>query len=211
MDRQSTNGPLVSSINGPVNFQSSVANDSRPLRTVSRLTSHQSVPAMGKSTFRTLSKRTADQYRVFVDSRPVSQLLANNVGPVWINGPSVSSIDGPVNFQSLLVNDVDQYGPSVDSRPASQLRRWASQLSVLSRERQSTSTERQSTHGQFRFSASRSRVDRFPISSSAASVCAHSSEGPRLVDKLTARVDPRGQCLSLKNLNSQVQGRVHGR
>uniref|UniRef100_M1DGW0 Uncharacterized protein n=1 Tax=Solanum tuberosum TaxID=4113 RepID=M1DGW0_SOLTU len=54
-----------------------------------------------------------------------------------INGSSISSVDGPANFQFHTSNfslqsrtTVDQYGPSVDSRPVSQLRRWTSQLSV---------------------------------------------------------------------------------
>uniref|UniRef100_M1DV47 Uncharacterized protein n=1 Tax=Solanum tuberosum TaxID=4113 RepID=M1DV47_SOLTU len=78
-DRQSTDCQSISSVygsissvDGSVNFQSSVANDGRPVLTISRLTARQSAPSMGESTFSPQSPMTVDLYEPSVDSRPVS-------------------------------------------------------------------------------------------------------------------------------------------
>ncbi|WMV55421.1 hypothetical protein MTR67_048806 [Solanum verrucosum] len=55
MDRQSTDGPSVSFVDGSVKFQPSIANDGRPVRTVSRLTVRQSRSSVTPTTVQVLS------------------------------------------------------------------------------------------------------------------------------------------------------------
>uniref|UniRef100_M1DQH4 Uncharacterized protein n=1 Tax=Solanum tuberosum TaxID=4113 RepID=M1DQH4_SOLTU len=83
-DRQSTHGLSVNSIDGPVNFQSSVANDGRPVRTVSRLTACQSTPSMGQSTFSLQSRTTVDQFRFSASRSPLDRFpISSSVESVY--------------------------------------------------------------------------------------------------------------------------------
>lgn len=131
------------------------------LRTVSQLTIHQSAPQIDQLTFSSQSRMMVDQYGPSVKLQSLNQLRRLTIqlpvlsrerwSPVWtvnqhmIHQPTTSIDQLTFNSQSRMM--VDQYGSSINLQSINRLCRLTNLLSVLSRERRSTSTDRQSTYG----------------------------------------------------------------